>query len=167
MLPSDKEQFLRVINGLATIMPGAKITPEALDLWWLTLRDWSLEEFKAAAAHLLGTCKFMPTPKDFMDIRRSSRLSAGEAFYRAMQVARHASRNETNSSGDPFIDAVANACGGYFAMGMADTEKLGFLERRFSEHYETMSDREGTREALPEITGGAKYLDTLANKRLV
>lgn len=161
MQAEDKVQFLRVINGLAAIKPGANITTEALEMWWLALKNWSLEEFKEAAAHLLGSCKFMPTPYDFEQLRKSGEDSAGEAFHKAMEIARHCSRYNTEASGDPRIDAAARACGGYFAMGQTETEKLGFLERRFCEHYEAISDRENVREALPDLTGGSKLWNTI------
>jgi hypothetical protein len=147
----DREQFLKVINGLAAVLPGASITTDALDLWWLALKDWTIEEFRDAAAHLLGTCKFMPTPRDFLELRKAGRMTSGEAFQKALSVARSASAYGGNTSGDPLIDSVANACGGYFAMGLTETAKLGFLERRFAEHFEQISQAEQTRDAVPQI----------------
>jgi hypothetical protein len=33
MLPGDRAEFMRVLNGLAAIK-GKELTPEALSLWW-------------------------------------------------------------------------------------------------------------------------------------
>ncbi len=157
MTEADRPQFLKIINGLATVKPGAKLTQEALDMYWLAMKGWSLEDFEAAAMELMRTAEFFPNPYHFNEIRKAQKQSAGEAFQIAMGVARNCSRYVEPTSGDALIDAVANACGGYFAMGMQETEKMGFLERRFAEHFDAISDKEETRKALPDLTGGPKY----------
>lgn len=168
MQNSDKPQFLAVLNGLASVKPGAKLTPESLDVWWASFADWTIEEFRSAAAHLAKSQEFFPNPFHFEQLRKATRLAAGEAFHKAMQIARHCSRYERATSGDPVIDAAAQACGGYFAMGMQETEKLGFLERRFAEHYSAIEDREETRQALPQLAGSfglAKLVNDLEKQK--
>jgi hypothetical protein len=148
MQESDVTQFRNVIVGMGRMF-GQEIDALVLEMYWLALKGWELGEFKAAAAKLLGSAKFMPRPADFNELRNASRLTAGEAFAAAMAVARQSSQHRANTSGDARIDAAAAACGGYFAMGMNQTEKLGFLERRFAEHFESISDATEARELLP------------------
>jgi hypothetical protein len=48
------------------------------------------------------------------------------------------------------------ACGGYEALAMCTTENIGFFERRFAEHFESITDAESVRGALPDMTGGKR-----------
>lgn len=153
MQPEDKTRFLAVLNGLAAVKPGAKLTAPAFAMWWDSMRDWKIEEFEAAGAQLARTEAFMPNPYHFEQLRKAGRTTAGEAFSKAMEVARDCRRHDRMSSGDPRIDAAASACGGYFAMGQHETEKIGWLEKRFAEHYDAISDAEDVREAVPQIAG--------------
>ncbi len=153
MQPNDKPQFLAVLNGLAAVKPGAKLTNEGLDVWWASFADWAIEDFRNAAAKLAKRHEFMPNPFHFEELRKASRPTAGEAFAVAREIAKQARPHSSSSSGDPRIDAAAAACGGYFAMGQHETEKIGWLEKRFAEHYESISEAEDTREAVPQIAG--------------
>ena len=94
-------------------------------------------------------------PKDFENLRKAGRATAGEAWATAVAACGscHSAQGFTSggTSGDPFIDRVVRAIGGYRAIAQCDTEKLHFLERRFAEHFESMQDAEDTREAVPQI----------------
>lgn len=155
MKPADRPKFLEIVIGFAELK-GKALSAPALELYWRSMRCWSLEEFHAAAEQLIRSSEFMPMPKDFEDLRKAGRMTAGEAFAAAMVVARECSRNRASTSGDPRIDAAAAACGGYFAMGQQETEKLGFLENRFTEHFESINDAEDVREAVPQLAGPSR-----------
>lgn len=156
MLAANKLEFCRILNGLATIKPGVKLTAEGLDLYWLALATWSIEDFRAAAAELARTSEFFPNPYHFEQLRKAGQMSSGEAFAIAQSIARDCSSYSEPTSGHPRIDAAAHACGGYRAMGMAETGRIGFLERRFCEHFDDISEREDIREALPQIAGPSR-----------
>lgn len=155
MQPSDREEFLRTLNGLAAIKPGAKLTHEALDMWWLALSAWSIDEFKRASAHLATASEFMPNPYHFTQLRKAGEITAGEAFQQARVIVRSLNPREfaSHRSGDARLDAAIRACGGYEALAMCTTDNIGFFERRFAEHFESISDAEAVREALPQIAG--------------
>lgn len=165
MESSDKPAFAAIINGLAAIKPGGKITPEALEVYWLAMRDWPLKDFREAAAHLARSVEFMPNPFHFDQLRKAGKLTTGEAFAKARAAMRAAMPGElpSLSCGDPAIDSAIRACGGYEAFAMVETDKIGFFERRFAEHYEAVSDSTAVREALPfveqqKLTGPRKLL---------
>lgn len=151
MQPSDKPQFLKVLNGLAAIKK-TQLVPEALDLWWGCMASWSIEDFKAAAMEVLKRTDFMPTPKDFEDLRRAGRASTGEAWIEARRNVVWGLHGFTlHSSCPPLIAQAVRAIGGPNVLGMCDEVKLTFLEKRFCEHYETMQDSESVRESLPQL----------------
>jgi hypothetical protein len=148
MQPKDREEFLKVLNGLSALK-GKSLAVEALDLWWMSMQKWELADFKAAAAHLVGSCQFMPTPYDFNQLKRAGEPTSGEAWEKAFAYCAH-KRGPTPGGR---IDRAALAVGGYYNMGMANIETaIPHIERRFKEAYEDLADVEEIREALPEIT---------------
>lgn len=153
MQNSEKPQFLAVLNGLASVKPGAKLTPESLDVWWSSFKDWTIEEFRSAAAHLAKSQEFFPNPFHFEQLRKAGKPTSGEAFSKVMGIARTMSFYSEPTSGDPAIDSAVAACGGYRAFAMCESSKLGFMERRFCDHFDGISDREEIRQALPSVSG--------------
>jgi hypothetical protein len=160
MNDADKPKFAAALTELTALKPGAKLTTLQFESWWNAMRGrWTIKEFLAACERLVFECEFMPNPYHFEQLRKAGQTTPGEAFAKAMEVARDCRPHDRLSSGDPRIDAAARACGGYFAMGQYETEKLGFLERTFTEHFESISEAEDKRQALPNLTGGSKLLD--------
>jgi hypothetical protein len=146
----DRQRFLEVVIGFAELK-GKQLSVPALELYWRALQHWPLADFMAAAEQLVRTSEFMPTPKDFEDLRKAGRPTCGEAWVDARATARQWREGYSISSGDPFIDRVVRVIGGYRAIAMCDVDKMHFLERRFAEHFEEMQDTESTREALPNV----------------
>lgn len=157
MTPNDFQRFKAVMAGMGRVF-GADVDSVLLDAYWLALRDWTLTDFEGAAVHLMANSQFMPKPADFNELRKAGRETAGEAFQRARQIVRSLFPREYSShqSGDPRLDAAIRACGGYEALAMCTTESIGFFENRFREHYESITDAEDVRGALPNLTGGAR-----------
>ena len=154
MQPINQVDFIEVLNGMVAIKKTT-LTPETIDLWWACMADWSIEDFKAAAVHLLKTCTFMPTPKDFEDLRKAGRETPGEAWLEARQYIMWGLHGYTLSPKcPPQIARVVRMIGGPNVIGMCDEDKLHFLERRFTEHYETLQDSEDVRESVPAIAFG-------------
>lgn len=143
MRPTDRAEFVRTLNGVAAIK-GKDLTPEALSVWWSAMAAWSIEDFKAAASHLVTTCQFMPTPYDFAQLRKAGEATGGEAWLevlsgRALVPGSRAAR-------------AAAIVGGQQAIRHADIETaLPHIQRRFLTAYEELSDVDVVREALPQI----------------
>jgi hypothetical protein len=145
MRPTDRPEFLRTLNGVAAIK-GKDLTPEALNVWWGAMAAWSIEDFKAAASHLVSACQFMPSPYDFAQLRKAGESTGGEAWVevlsgRALVPGSRAAR-------------AAQIVGGQQAIRHADIETaLPHIQRRFLTAYEELSDVDVVREALPQIAG--------------
>lgn len=149
MRAGDKAEFAKVILAFAELK-GRQVSLPAIELYWVAMQDWELADFVAAAGHLLKTMAFMPTPKDFEDLRRAGRNTAGEAWDKAVSHAA-SSRYRKGPTGDDLIDQCVRMIGGYAAIAMCEEEKLHFLERRFCEHYATLEESHVVRAALPNI----------------
>ena len=149
MKNEDRMAFVEVVVGFAELK-GKALSGPALELYWRAMEHWDLEDFRTAAAQLLRTCEFMPTPADFEKLRKAGRNTAGEAFHEAVQwCASSAYRNGPHP--DPIVNACVRAIGGYQVIAMAEADRLPFLERRFAEHFEHISDAMDTREEVPQL----------------
>ena len=154
MQQSDLTRFQEVMNGMAKVYER-EIDAPLLDAYWLALRDWMLADFEQGAGHLMAVSKFMPRPADFNELRKAGRKTPGEAWTLAVKSctsARIPGGHAGGSSGDPLIDRAVEAIGGYGAIAMCELDKLPFMERRFAEHLEDMTEAVTTREAVPQIT---------------
>lgn len=156
MNPTDRKAFVEIVVGFAELK-GKALSAPAIELYWHAMRHWPIDDFRAAAEHLLRSCEFMPTPKDFEDIRKAGRLTAGEAWLRVLENVRSSAYRRGETCGGA-IDRAVYALGGYHVVGHCDIDRLGFLERRFADHYETMQDAADTREAVPRLSRGASLL---------
>jgi hypothetical protein len=150
MKPTERPEFLKVLIGMAAIKPGRDVlTDEALDLWWSSMRDWSLADFKKAAAHLIKSCEFMPSPFQFEQLRKSGDFQPSEAW----SIALRACVNWKDASRLPAgrIARAASCVGGFRAIAMTELKELTWIQKRFMEAYAELSDVESVREALPSI----------------
>lgn len=155
MQSSEKPTFAAILNGLAAIKPGGKLTPEAYEVWWLAMQEWPLDDFREAAAHLAKNVEFMPSPFHFEQLRKAGRRTVGEAWSKAVASCGSSWTPQGyrgGTSGDELIDNAVRSIGGYAAIAQCDQDKLHFLERRFCEHYESLQDANEVREALPQLT---------------
>lgn len=149
MKSDDRAEFVKVLNGLSALK-GKPLVPEALDLWWASMRKWTISDFKAAASHLVSACQFMPTPYDFEQLRRAGEATPAEAWTEALACCSQWRTPERLPTGR--IGRAVAAAGGYRAIAMADIERdLPHYARRFKDAYEELSDVEETRESLPQI----------------
>ncbi|MDB6102556.1 MAG: hypothetical protein JWO52_2555 [Gammaproteobacteria bacterium] len=163
MRDSEKAVFTKQLLGLAAMKPGAKLTPEAIEIWWQSMRhDWELEDFKAAAAHLSRAMEFMPNPYHFDQLRKAARPTAAEAWIQARAAAGSCyvggpiGFGSGGTCGNPFIDRVVQSIGGYRTIALHDTDKLHYLERRFTENYKSLQNAEDVRQAVPQISGPSR-----------
>ncbi len=154
MTPEDRKAFLEVVTGFAELK-GKQLSAPALELYWRAMQDWSLEEFRAAATLLLRTAVFMPTPKEFEEIRNAGRMTAGEAW--AWVLSHFGGREHSPDTPCPAdrecIERAVRSLGGYEALGRNSVEHNDRLERRFAEHYEAIRAAENTREAVAALPG--------------
>lgn len=155
METTDFQRFKAVMAGMARVF-GAEIDKPLLDGYWLALRDWQIADFEGAAAHLMGSSKFMPRPADFNELRKkASEQSAGEAWEKVLKAIRTMYVRE-GASVDAKTDAVVRQMGGYAHLALMPSEDLKFRARDFQTLWADMGEVEEARTALPNLTGGAK-----------
>lgn len=151
MIQADYDAFCEIVVGFAEIK-GKSLSAPAIKIYWQSMQHWSLAEFRAAAQHLLRTCAFMPTPKDFEDLRKAGKPTASEAWDLVLQHCKGAYREGAGLDGGGPIDTAVSGLGGYRALAFHDSEKLHFMQRQFAERFEEADDVMSTRQRLPAIT---------------
>lgn len=151
MQASDFPRFQAVLTGMAELYQR-ELSGPLLDAYWLALTEWSLREFEAAAAQLMKTEEFMPRPVAFNNLRKAGRVTAAEVWIEVLDHARHDSPNFMNGHVkglSELANRALRAIGGLHSVAMSDPTKTTFLERRFTEVYDQLSEADETREALP------------------
>ncbi len=155
MTPEDYESFGGILLGFAEPRRIA-LSSTTVELYWGALADWTFEEFRSAANILFKKCDWMPTPKDFEDLRRSATERAGvDAWEMARRAARSAIAlgrvRQDVTSGDALVDRAVATIGGYGAIALCETAWLHALERRFLQAYVEVREVAEIRAALPHF----------------
>ena len=151
----DFPRFRAVMAGMAKVYER-EIDGPLLDAYWLALRDWRLADFESAVGHLMATSEFMPRPAAFSALRKAGEPTAAEAWEKARKALQRTVNGYIEKPGtDPLVALALRSIGGANALAMCDEDKLHFLERRFSQVYESLQDSNDTRQALPQIAGPA------------
>lgn len=157
MQSADRVEFARILTGLAAIKPNSKLTPEALEIWWNAMNDWTLEDFRSAASHLARSVEFMPSPFHFEQLRKAHEMTAGEAWAIAVDHARGAYRSVAAPTQ---VERTVRAMGGWQILAFSNTEALHFLERRFVQTFKELDNATDQRAALPHFPTWKKRLAT-------
>lgn len=143
MTLDDFSEFSNVVRGFAELK-GRELSAPALKLYFRALMHWSLDDFKRAAELLLRTCEFMPTPKDFEDLRKTGEPTADEAWAIVLSGAKLPLGSR--------MARAANTLGGQASIRREDTERtLPFTRNKFCEAYDVLTKVDPVREAVPQI----------------
>jgi len=67
MTPADRKPFLETIVGFAELR-GKQLSAPAIELYWRSMQDWNLNDFRAAAAQL------QPIDTVYVDFRNTDGL---------------------------------------------------------------------------------------------
>ena len=153
MRAEDRQEFVRILTGLADVK-RIDLTAETFEIWWLAMQDWSIDDFRQVAGHVVKVSPWLD-PHEFEKVRKLSQPSEYEAWKKAIGFAAGGWRH-SSTCGDPLIDSVVECIGGYQTLALTDCDKLGFYERRFLEAYRDFSDSHAARQALPNLRPAAR-----------
>jgi hypothetical protein len=142
------------MNGMAEIYQR-ELSKLLQDAYWLAMRDWSIEDFEAAASHLMQNSKWFPKPSEFADLRKAAKPGPAEAWLIALSSCKDWRNPEMLPQGA--IAEAAKAVGGFRQIAMSDTEReLPHVQRRFQEAYAEITARKEIVEAVPQIADASK-----------
>lgn len=151
MQVTDFERFRVLMIGMGELY-GKEISGPLLDAYWVALRSWEIKPFEEACAHLMANATFMPRPADFTALTKAGRETAGEVFAGLRQWLKYTPHGYQLDAETPRkIASAFAAMGGAQAYAMCDEEKLPYLEKRFCEHFDQISEVEDARVSVPKI----------------
>lgn len=152
MQSEDGKKFTAVMTMLFELYDKPNSQP-VLDLYWNSMRDWTLPEFEAAVQLLVKTSKFMPKPADFNELRNKVLLeNSAEVWARVDRYLKYSPSGYTMADGTPpEIANAIRAAGGANTVGMRTYTEAQFLEKRFTEAYRSLVEVATARAALPTI----------------
>lgn len=151
METSDKPEMVRVLNGMAALY-GKALSREQYEVYWLSMSDWPIDDFREAAAHLMKSCQFFPKPYDFEQLRKTFAPCPMEAWEKALRHAAGGGWRRSNLCGDDRVDRAIRAIGGFEALAMSDVSEHQWLSQKFMAAYGELSEVEDRREALPSMS---------------
>ena len=137
MQSGDFARFRAVMAGMAELYQR-ELSNTLLDVYWLTLKDWGLDEFERAAGSLMATGTFMPRPADFTALRKKAQESTAAEAWFTKGVSQDKRANH----------AMRIATQGRY-VGHVPLDELPWVQKRFMEAYAELADVAEAREALP------------------
>lgn len=77
---SDKNEFTAIFKSAMEVYDKA-LSLDALNIWWATMADISIEDFRKAMTRHITTSQFFPKPADILNnFRKSDKPGAEEAW---------------------------------------------------------------------------------------
>lgn len=136
MQQTDFNRFKAIMAGMAKLY-DKELEPILLDAYWMALRDWTLDDFEAAAGQLMRTQTFMPRPAEFTALRKQARrVTAAEAWF-----------TSGTSDDDRANRAMKIAAQGRY-VGHIPIDELHWVQKRFVEIYDELDDIDEARAAI-------------------
>jgi hypothetical protein len=147
----SEKNTLTVLGVLTSAFPNAKITPETIRVYLLTLQDIPFEVLEQAALQLITTSSFFPTVAELRDVSFRILLgtrsipSANQAWEEVQHEIHHIAaysftHNEANKPhfSHPFIDQVIQSIG---FLQLSTFQNTAADQARFCKTYELILNR--------------------------
>ena len=146
-----EKDILTILGVLTAAYPNARITPETVRVYVLTLQDIPLDLLENAALHLITTSTFFPTVAELRDA--SYRImfglhrvpTAAEAWnqiqrqrYQCLAYFIYNVQSEKPSFSHPFVEQVIHAFG---CRNLTDPTSEPYMRANFCKTYDTLLDR--------------------------
>ncbi|HOT26259.1 MAG TPA: replicative helicase loader/inhibitor [Anaerolineaceae bacterium] len=146
-----EKDTLTILGVLTAAYPNARITPETVRVYVLTLQDIPLDLLENAALHLITTSTFFPTVAELRDA--SYRImfglhrvpTAAEAWnqiqrqrYQCLAYFIYNVQSEKPSFSHPFVEQVIHAFG---CRNLTDPTSEPYMRANFCKTYDTLLDR--------------------------
>lgn len=157
-------QWLTIIFGLYR----CELTEELLELYWILLQRFTLDELKYAAnrhfnSHKEG--KYLPTPSHLLQyLQFNPHTAADNAWYKLLNAIRQHGCYNSVTFDDAHIHCVVQELGGWLELCRLKTYELQALHRPFHDDYVQLCEN-GLPKKYPRFLAGITPL-TDSNGRL-
>lgn len=163
MVESDRKQFAALMVALSEIFDGGKeLSKERIQLYWLALKEYTIEQVQQAASDIIRERVYpsLPKPAEIIEaIRGKESDRATMAWLEVIYALRRIGTYESVRFSNPAIHAVIEHMGGWPEMGNMPTEEEKWKQREFEKLYTLMEGKKDPPEYLPgriEIDNAAR-----------
>ena len=156
MTPQDRESFAQLLTDVLGFY-GQTVSPFALSVWWESCQGLELAALqRALSRHAMDPERGMFAPKP-ADIVRQVQGTPTDRAARAWSVTLDAASRVGAYSDVVFDDPIIHACiedmGGWVTLCRTDTDRLSYLQHRFTEAYRGYSNRGDLTQYPRKLTG--------------
>lgn len=138
MHKDDMPAFLKLMMGIGHLY-DKDMDEHLIDLYWLTLRQFSFQEVKhALEAHVLNPDigQFLPKPADIVRyLQGSSQTQAMKAWTKVYRAIGQVGSYDTVIFDDPLIHVVIDEMGGWIALCKTAEKEIPFRGKEFEKRY--------------------------------
>jgi len=153
----DKKEFFKNITVLGEAF-GKDISESLIELYWETLKDLSIEDFRHSVKHLALTCKFFPKPVEFREPFEPDISAEAAIAYRKMEDAFiSAGVYRTVIFDDPVIHAVADNLGGWVHYCNLTEGEVKWYRKEFEKHYANFAPMVARGQLTPPLSLGGLF----------
>ncbi len=166
----SEQNTLTILGVLTSAFPNAKITPETIRVYVLTLQDIPFEVLEQAALQLITTSSFFPTVAELRDVSFRILLgtrsipSANQAWEEVQHEIHHITAYSFTHNdaykprfSHPFIDQVVQSIG---LLQISTYQNTAADQARFFKTYELILNR--TLEDLKTLPTIKQFAESLA-----
>lgn len=134
MTEDERNNFEIIIAGIAENY-SKSLTMMQLEIFWRTLKKYTLRQIQTAAYEIISTSEFFPVPAKFIKIIEfGEETLAYEAWQHMMEDMQRGIITD-----DPVTAKTAQVMGGWKKLSMTNTDELKFLKREFLFLYKNYS----------------------------
>lgn len=135
MKEQDKAEFVKQLTGLAELF-DKKISDTLFEIYWQTLNDLPLEDFKRGVSNLALTSKFFPKPVEFREqVLPNLDAQASLAYDKLHEAYLRLSPYHSVIFDDPVIHAVVNSLGGWIKLAGLTIDDAKWYRKDFESKY--------------------------------
>lgn len=167
MNQSDQARFAALLTDVLAFY-GQAVSGFALSVWWEACRSFEYEAVqRALSRHAMDPERGMFAPKP-ADVVRQVQGTPTDRAARAWSITLDAASRVGAYTDVVFDDPIIHACiedmGGWVALCRTDTERLSYLQHRFTEAYRAYSNR-GDLTTYPRKLTGDRSPDEVYQSR--
>lgn len=132
----NKRKFQEYMAGCSEIF-GKELTDTLNGTYWELLKPYSDQQCERAFKKIMTSSKFFPKPVELIDAMKENLelLNAPSAWGEVMGSLGSGCEPE-----DPLIRKTIQALGGWSWMSTLTYDELHWMEKRFYEHYSSLSE---------------------------
>lgn len=169
MNQSDQARFAALLTDVLAFY-GQAVSSFALSVWWEACRSFEYEAVqRALSRHAMDPERgmFAPKPADVVrQVQGTPTDRAARAWSITLDAASRVGAYTDVVFDDPIIHAAIEDMGGWVALCRTDTDRLSYLQHRFTEAYRAYANRGDLTTYPRKLTGDRSPDETYLSRGL-